>query len=109
MGGLRALRDAFERVACDVGVEIETSSEVVSITSTPQRVTGVELADGSYRDASIVVANADARHLYADLLPDDDALERVRRAPTSTSGFVLCLGARGTTPGIRPSQRLVLR
>ncbi|MGB3735616.1 MAG: phytoene desaturase family protein, partial [Ilumatobacter sp.] len=99
MGGLRALRDAFERVARDVGVEIETSTEVVSITSTPNRVTGVELADGSFRDASIVVANADARHLYADLLPDDDALKKVRRAPTSTSGFVLCLGVRGTTPG----------
>ena len=101
MGGLRALRDALERVALDVGVEIRTSTEVVSITSSPNRVTGVELADGSYLDASIVVANADARHLYADLLPDEDALSKVRRAPPSTSGFVLCIGARGTTPDIR--------
>lgn len=100
MGGLRALRDAFERVARDVGVEIRTSTEVVSITSTPSRVTGVELADGSYVDASIVVANADARHLYSDLLPDEDALKQVRKAPQSTSGFVLCIGARGTTPDI---------
>lgn len=100
MGGLRALRDAFERVALDVGVEIRTSTEVVSITSAPSRVTGVELADGSYVDASIVVANADARHLYADLLPDDDALKNVRKASRSTSGFALCIGARGRTPNI---------
>lgn len=100
MGGLRALRDAFERVATDLGVEIPTSSEVVAITSTPGRVTGVELADGSYVDASIVVANADARHLYNDLLPDDDELKKVRKAPRSTSGFAMCIGARGTTPDI---------
>lgn len=100
MGGLRALRDAFERVALDVGVEIRTSSEVTSILSTPARVTGVQLADGSYLDASIVVSNADARHLYDDLLPDEDALAKVTRAPQSTSGFVLCLGVRDATPDI---------
>ncbi len=100
MGGLSALRDAFEKVALDVGVEIRTSTEVVAITRSPNRVTGVELADGSYIDAPIVVANADARHLYSDLLPDEAALKAVRKAPRSTSGFVLCIGARGTTPGI---------
>ncbi|MEP1126562.1 MAG: phytoene desaturase family protein [Ilumatobacter sp.] len=100
MGGLRALRDAFERVALHIGVEIRTSCEVTSILSTPDRVTGVQLADGTYIDASIVVANADARHLYDDLLPDEDALAKVRRAPRSTSGFVLCIGARGKTPDI---------
>lgn len=100
MGGMRALRDAFERVAIDVGVDIRTNAEVVSITSTPNRVTGVQLADGSYLDARTVVSNADAHHLYADLLPNDDALKKVRRAPRSTSGFILCIGARGKTDGI---------
>lgn len=101
MGGLRALRDALERVARDVGVQIRTSAEVVSIASAPSRVTGVELADGSYLNASIVVANADAHHLYADLLPDEDALQQVDKAPRSTSGFALCIGVRDTTAGIR--------
>ena len=100
MGGLRAIRDALERVALESGVEIRTSCEVRSVTSTPDRVTGVRLADGSYVDASIVVANADARHLYDDLLPDDAASAKVRRARPSTSGFVLCIGARGKTPDI---------
>jgi phytoene desaturase len=100
MGGLRAISDALERVALESGVEIRTSCEVRSVTSTPDRVTGVRLADGSYVDASIVVANADARHLYDDLLPDDAASAKVRRARPSTSGFVLCIGARGKTPDI---------
>ncbi len=101
LGGLRALRDAFARVALDAGVEIRTSTEVVAITSTPNRVTGVELADGSFVDAAIVVSNADADHLYADLLPDEKALGKVRRAERSTSGFSLSIGVRGRTDGIR--------
>lgn len=100
MGGLGALRAAFEDVAIETGVELLTSTEVLSITSTPQRVTGVELGDGSFIDAPIVVANVDARHLYDDLLPDHAAAKRVRRAGRSTSGFTLCLGVRGRTDGI---------
>ena len=100
MGGLRAIRDALAQVAVDSGVDVRTSCEVRSIASTPHRVTGVELVDGSYVDASVVVANADARHLYDDLLPDDAASAKVRRARPSTSGFVLCIGARDKTPGI---------
>jgi len=100
MGGLGALRDAFERVAIDVGVELRTSTEVMSITSSPDRVTGVELDDGTFLDAPIVVANVDAGHLYDDLLPDESAARTVRKAKRSTSGFVLCIGARGATDRI---------
>ena len=97
IGGLDALRAAFERVAVGAGVEIRTGTEVTSIDAA-ERVTGVVLADGTTERADIVVANTDAEHLYADLLPDDAALKRVRRAARSTSGFVLCLGVRGLTP-----------
>jgi phytoene desaturase len=100
IGGLGMLRDAFERVARNVGVEIRTSTEVVRITSTPERVTGVELADATFVDAPIVIANVDASHLYADLLPDQKALRKVDKAERSTSGFALCVGIRGTTGGI---------
>ncbi|MEM1334090.1 MAG: phytoene desaturase family protein, partial [Actinomycetota bacterium] len=99
-GGLGTLAEAYRRVAEHLGVRVITGAEVVGIPSTPARVTGVQLVDGSYLDASIVIANVDARHLYADLLPDQRELDRVRRAGRSTSGFVLCLGVRGTTPGI---------
>jgi len=100
MGGLGTLRSAFENVATGIGIEIRTSTEVMSITSTPDRVTGVALDDGSHLDAPIVVANVDARHLYDDLLPDRAAAKQVRKARRSTSGFVLCIGVRGQTEGI---------
>jgi phytoene desaturase len=99
LGGLDALRAAFERVAVDIGVEIRTSTEVATIEAAG-RVTGVVLADGTRERADVVVANTDAEYLYSELLPDVAALGRTRRAARSTSGFVLCLGVRGLTPGI---------
>ncbi len=102
MGGLDALRVAFERVARDIGVDIETGMDVTGIaTDEDEAVCGVEFGDGSVEGADIVIANTDAEHLYADLLPHADALERVRRAKRSTSGFVLCVGARGLTPRLQ--------
>ena len=102
MGGLDALRAAFERVALDIGVTIRTGTDVARIVAPDGgAVSGVELADGTIEPADIVIANTDAEHLYADLLPDDAALKRVRRAKRSTSGFVLCVGVRGLTPGLQ--------
>jgi len=100
MGGLGALGRALERVALSIGVEIRTSCEVLAIARSVDRVTGVMTDTGDVLDASSVVANVDARHLYSDLLPDDGALSTVRKAKRSTSGFVLCIGARGSTDGI---------
>jgi phytoene desaturase len=100
IGGLGALTAAIERTAHDIGVEIRTSTEARRVTTTPDQVTGVELDDGEVIDAQIVVANTDAEHLYRDLLPDAGALRRVRRAERSTSGFVMCLGVDGESPGI---------
>jgi phytoene desaturase len=102
MGGLDAIRAAFERVARDVGVEIRTGTEVTCVTtSSDGTVSGVQLADETTLVADIVVANVDAEHLYRDLLADAPALQRVQRATRSTSGFVLCAGVRDRTPGIR--------
>ncbi|MEM8621154.1 MAG: phytoene desaturase family protein [Actinomycetota bacterium] len=93
MGGLDAIRAALEATARRLGTQIRTNTEVTRIVSGPHRVTGVELADGGCVPADIVVANVDAQHLYRDLLPQPGALRRVRRAPRSTSGFVMCVGA----------------
>ncbi len=100
MGGLDALRQALQRVAVDVGVDIRTGSEVARVTTRLHRVTGVELTDGTRHDMTIVVANTDAEHLYLDLLDHTPTLRRIRTTKRSTSGFVVCAGVRGSTPGI---------
>jgi phytoene desaturase len=109
MGGLGSLRDAICDVASAAGVSIRTGCAVTSITTANGAVRSVTIASGESpseaRDvdelrADIVVANCDAEVLYRDLLPDAKALRKVRRAARSTSGFVVCAGVRGATPGI---------
>ena len=100
MGGLGTLCDAFVRVAQRAGAEVRTGSDVAEITTAGNRVTGVVLASGERLSADIVVANVDAEHLYGDLLDDQGALRKVRRAERSTSGFVIVAGVRGATPGL---------
>lgn len=101
LGGLGALRDALVRVAVGSGVELRCATEATSIgTTAGRRVDSVALADGTVVPADVVVVNADAEHLYADLLPHRRALRRVRRATPSTSGFVVLAGVRGRTPGL---------
>ena len=100
MGGLDAVREAMERAAVALGVRIRTGCEVVRIATTGDSVSGVELADGDAVHAPLVVADVDAEHLYGDLLDDDRALRRARRAPRSTSGLILLVVARGATPGL---------
>jgi phytoene dehydrogenase-like protein len=74
------------------------------VLTTDAGVSGVRLTDGEVLDADIVVANADATHLYRDLLHDPriaEPVRRLRRATPSLSGFVLLLAVRGRTPGLR--------
>lgn len=100
MGGMDALRAALQRAAEAVGVEVTAGVGVSRITAGLDEVRGVDLDDGRHVEAPVVVANADAEHVYRDLLVDERALRRVRRAERSTSGFVLVAGVRGVTPGI---------
>jgi phytoene desaturase len=99
-GGLGMLRDALARAAVRLGVDMRTGADVVAITQHDRRVTGVQFVDSSHLAASIVVANVDAEHLYADLSPDAARLRRVRRAKPSGSGFIVMLGVRGATPNL---------
>ena len=100
IGGLGRLRDALVRAAVKLGVEVRCCADVRTVEADDERVRAVHVAGGERIDATVVVANVDASHLYRDLLPDDDALRRVRRATPSGSGFVVLAGVRGRTDGI---------
>ncbi len=94
-GGLRRIADVLAERCAEVGVDIRCGSDVKTITvSATGRADGVELADGSRYRADIVVANADASHVYRDLIKGAPA-EASRRAladvEPSVSGFVMCL------------------
>jgi phytoene desaturase len=98
-GGIDAIRRALERLAQRCGVEVRTGVEVERIVEHDGGVTGIATSSGTL-DAPVVVANADAEHVYRDLLPDARALRRVRRAPRSMSGLVVLALVDGETPGV---------
>ena len=99
-GGMGALGAALGRVAERAGVVVETGAEVVAVEADGAAVRGVRTDEGVRHRAEVVVANVDAEHLYLDLLPDPERLERARRAHRSMSAFVVLAGVRGSTPGI---------
>lgn len=96
-GGLGALRDALIRVARKSGVVMHANSEVSQIIATRRRVSGVRIGDTTVL-ADVVICNADAEHLYRDLLPHDRRLRDVRKTERSTSGIAVLVGVEGRTP-----------
>ena len=103
-GGVRRLADALHARTLERGISYRFDADVAEVLTTGTGVTGVRLADGEVLDADIVVANADATHLYRDLVNDPrgaKALSSLRKATPSLSGFVLLLAVRGRTPGLR--------
>jgi phytoene desaturase len=103
-GGVRRLADALHARTLERGVGYRFDTDVTEVVLSGGSVSGVRLAGGEEVAADVVVANADATHLYRDLVHDPraaSALRRLRRATPSLSGFVLLLALRGRTPGLR--------
>lgn len=102
-GGLGTLADALEQRARERGVTFRLSTDVREVLVDGASATGVRLDTGETVDADIIVANADAHHLYADLLHDPRArkpAQSLAKAAPALSGFVMLLALRGRTPGI---------
>lgn len=99
-GGLRRIADALAQRCEQLGIDVLTGADVTSIDLADGAVASVTLAGGRRLPADLVVANADATHLYTDLIPVAAAARRLRRATPSLSGFAMLLGVRGTTPGL---------
>jgi phytoene desaturase len=102
-GGLRRLADAVHERALLRGVHVRTGADVARVAVEGGHAAGVELASGERLRADLVVSDADATHLYRDLLPAADgtaARRRLARATPSLSGFVLLLALRGRTPDL---------
>jgi phytoene dehydrogenase-like protein len=67
-GGLVRLGEMLAKRCMDLGVVIRCATPVASILTEAGRAGGVVLASGETVTADVVVANADAHHLYTDLL-----------------------------------------
>jgi prolycopene isomerase len=93
LGSFQTLADAFVAALENAGGELLVGQEVRRIAVERGRARGVELADGSFVEAPIVVSNADLRHTVEDLVGVEHVPKgywsKVRRLNPSLSGFVV--------------------
>ncbi len=69
MGGTGAITAAMEQLFLDLGGTLHLKTQVVEITTTGRRATGVRLGDGSVIPADAVVCNAEVAAAHQRLIP----------------------------------------
>ncbi len=97
MGGTRAVPEALERLALELGVNIRTECDVDAIETIGNTVTGIKLTDGPSLPFDAVVSNCDSVRTHRELLRQHTqplSLSRKRDIEPACSGVVLYLGLR---------------
>jgi len=69
-GGIYSLVEGVERLARELGVIIHTGCRVRRVEVEARRVTGVELVDGAFHQASLVVSNVDVPTTNTELIAE---------------------------------------
>jgi phytoene desaturase len=104
MGGTGALVRALGRLMQEEGVEIRLNTTASSIIVENRRARGVLLESGERIAADIVVSNADAMHLYRNMLPREalslSARLKERHARLSMGLYVLYFGTTRQYPDV---------
>jgi phytoene desaturase len=104
MGGTGAIIQALEKLMLRQGIEIKMNTTVASIVIEGGRARGVQFEDGRTLLADIVIANADAAHLYTNMIKKSD-LSPVTRFKLATAHysmglFVLYFGTKKKYPNV---------
>jgi phytoene desaturase len=104
MGGTGAVTGALGGLMERQGVEVRLSTTVERVRIEHGVARGVVLADGTVVDADVVVSDADAAHLYRDLVPRaEQALAtrvKLSQAHYSMGLFVMYFGTTRTYPDV---------
>ena len=96
-GGIGQLSNALQTRCQDLGVKFEFNSRVTEITVDHDRTKGIVIKDKTFIASDLVVANADAEHVYNNLISKNVKSaryerEKLKRSTKSLSGFSLLLG-----------------
>ena len=104
-GGVYGLVEGIERLARELGVEIQTNRRVARIRTEKRRVVGVELEGGGFHASPVVVSNVDVPTTDTELVAADEqfaASARRRAARTRMTPGVVTFywGVRGRVEGL---------
>ena len=104
MGGTGAVTQALGGLMARQGIALRLSTTVERVRIEQGVARGVELADGTVLEADVVVSDADAAHLYRDLVPRaEQALAtrvKLSQAHYSMGLFVMYFGTTRTYPDV---------
>lgn len=102
-GGIYEIIIALKKIAETHGVKFQTGTEVKKIRVENGKAVGVELEDGTFHPADIVISNADVHHTETTLLSrewqtfDEKYWDRRVLAP---SALIMYLGVDGRIPSL---------
>ena len=96
-GGIGQLATALLERNLQLGVKIQTNTEVVQILTEANTVSGIQLKDGQKLSFDIVVSNSDAQLTYENLIKSDSksvlrTRKSISKVDKSLAGFSLLLG-----------------
>jgi phytoene desaturase len=92
VGGLYSVIESLIAIARAKGVQFVYNAPVKRIVVEGDHVNGVELEDGTYRKASVIVANADLPYVYSRLLPESHASHDLEHLKYTCSTFMFYWG-----------------
>lgn len=92
VGGIYRVIESLVRVAEAHGVRFLFNAPVKQIIVDGNRATGVELQDGSWFPADVIVANADLPYVYSQLLPDEEEAQHLQRLHYTCSTIMFYWG-----------------
>jgi phytoene desaturase len=88
-GGTTSIVHGLVRLLADIGVEVQLGTPVARIRVADGRTTGVELENGEYLAADVVVSNADPSFVYGNMI---DAVHRRRHTARRLSRVKQSMG-----------------
>jgi phytoene desaturase len=104
MGGTGAITKAFEELMVRQGIDIQLGKTVKSLKITKGTAHAVVLEDGRTLDADVIVSNADAAHLYGEMVsPSDRSIAsavKLASAQFSMGLYVFYFGTKRTYPEV---------
>jgi phytoene desaturase len=92
IGGIYRVIESLVHIAEAHGVRFQFHAPVQRIEVEGTRATGVTLEDGSFVEADVIIANADLPSVYAHLLPDKAAADRLERLHYTCSAIMFYWG-----------------
>jgi len=102
-GGIYSIITALEAVGKKYGVNYRVNSPVASIQTESGQATGVNLENGEFVPADMVISNADIHHTETKLLkPADRTYDQKYwdKRSLAPSAFIMYLGLKNKVPGL---------